>query len=75
MADGVGIPALGEHRHRHHAANRLAELPWLAYGVHHLAEQVLVADVLCLLAAARALDYFTAEPLYLVGSYLSEIQV
>ena len=75
MADGVGIPSLGEHRNRHNAANRLAKLLWLAYRVHHLAEQILVANVLGLLAAARALDYFTAEPLYLVSSYLSEIRV
>ena len=44
VGDGVGVPALGEHRDRDDAADRLAELAVLADGVHHLAQQVLVGD-------------------------------
>jgi len=38
VGDGVGIPALGKHGHRHHAANRVAQATGLADGVHHLAQ-------------------------------------
>ena len=53
VGDGVGVPPLGEHRDRDDAADRLAELARLADGVHHLAQQVLVGDVLGLLAGRR----------------------
>ena len=45
VGDGVGVPALGEHRDRHDAADLLAELARLADGVHHLAQQVLVGEL------------------------------
>ena len=37
MGDIVGVPALGEHGHRHHAADGLAQAAGLAYGVHDFA--------------------------------------
>ena len=55
MGDGVGVPALGQHRDRHDAADVLAELAGLADRVHHLAQQVLVGQVLGVAAGeARA---------------------
>ena len=45
VGDGVGVPALGEHRDRDDAADLLAELAPLADGVHHLAQQVLVGQL------------------------------
>ena len=44
MGDSVGVPAFGQHGHRHDAANLLAETPWLADGVHDLAQKVLIRD-------------------------------
>jgi hypothetical protein len=46
VRDGVGVPPLGEHGDRDDALDLLAELAGLADGVHHLAEQVLVGDLL-----------------------------
>ena len=46
MGDRVGVPALGEHRDADDAADLLAELAPLADGVHHLAQQVAVVDLL-----------------------------
>ena len=46
VGDGVGVPALGEHRDRHDAADLLAEPARLADRVHHLAQEVLVGDLL-----------------------------
>ena len=45
VGDGVGVPALGEHGDRDHAADVLAELALLADGVHRLAQQVGVGDL------------------------------
>ena len=42
----VAVPALGEHRHGHDAADVLAELALLADRVQHLAHQVFVGQVL-----------------------------
>ena len=36
----IGIPALGEHRDRHNAANLTAKPPLLSNRIHHLAKQV-----------------------------------
>jgi hypothetical protein len=44
MGDRVGVPALGEHRHRHDAADVLAELARLADRVHRLAQEVAVGE-------------------------------
>ena len=45
MGDGVRVPALGEHRDRHDAADLLAQAVLLADGVHDLAQEVLVGDL------------------------------
>ena len=37
VGDGVGVPALGQHRYRDDAADLLAEAARAADGVHHLA--------------------------------------
>ena len=39
VGDGVGVPAFGQHRYGHHAANLLAEAAGTANRVHHLAQQ------------------------------------
>ena len=75
VGDGVGVPALGEHRDRDDAADLLAEPAGLADGVHHLAQQVLVGDVLGLLAVAGALDDLAPEALDLVGGHGAEVVV
>ena len=75
VGDGVGVPALGEHRNRDHAADRAAELAGLADGVHDLAEQFLVGDVLGGAGVAGALDDLAAEALDLVGGHVAEVVV
>jgi hypothetical protein len=40
MRHCVGVPALGEHRYRHDAADVGAEPARAANGIHHLAEQI-----------------------------------
>ena len=45
VGDGVGVPAFGEHRHGDDAADVLAELALLADGVHRLAQQVGVGQL------------------------------
>ena len=54
VGDGVGVPALGQHRDADDAADVLAEPARLADGVHHLAQQVLVGEVVGV-AAGEAL--------------------
>ena len=72
MGDGVRIPAFGEHGHRNHAANRIAQTTYLAHRVHHLAQQVLLADALAGLGVTGALDDFAAESLDLVGRHTAK---
>ena len=62
---GVAVPALGEHRHGHDAADVLAELARLADRVQHLAHQVFVGQVLGV-AAGEALAVLGLEVLDLV---------
>ncbi len=75
MGDGVGIPSLGEHRDRDDAADRTAKLAGLADGVHDLAEQFLIGDVLAGAGIAGALDNFAAKALDFVGSHAAKIVV
>ena len=51
VGDGVGVPALGQHRDRDDAADVLAEPARLADRVHDLAQEVLVGELVG--AAAR----------------------
>ena len=69
VGDGVGVPALGEHGHRHHAAHGVAEAPGFADCVHHFAQQILLADVFGLAAVAAALDDLAAKALDLVSGH------
>ena len=73
MGYGVGIPPFGEHGHRYHATDVLPQPAVLADGVHHLAEQFLLGDIVGLFPVAGALDAFPAEPLDLVGGGPAEI--
>ena len=75
MGDGVGVPAFGEHRDRDDAADGAAELAGLADGVHDLAEQFLIGDVLAGAGIAGALDDLAAEALDLVGGHAAEVVV
>ena len=62
-----GVPALGEHRDRHHAAGGAAEPARHADGVHCFAQQVLVREAFGLAAVAGARDDLAAEALDLVA--------
>ncbi len=53
----------------------LAQAPGLADGVHHLAQQVLVGDVVARARVAGALDDLAAEALDLVGGHGAEVVV
>ena len=75
MRDGVGVPAFGEHRDRDDAADGATELAGLADGVHDLAEQFLIGDVLAGAGIAGALDDLTAKALDLVGGHAAEVVV
>ena len=75
VGDGVGVPAFGEHRDRDDAADGAAELAGLADGVHDLAQQFLVGDVLAGTRVAGALDDLAAEALDLVGGHAAEVVV
>ena len=75
MGDGVGVPALGEHRDRDHAADVGAQAALLADGIHDLAQQVLVAEVVGLAGVAGALDNLAAEAGDLVGGHGAEVGV
>ena len=75
VADGVRIPPFGKHRHRHHAANRIPQPTRLAYGVHDLAEQSRVADVLGLAGVAGAFDDLSPKAFDLVRGHVAEVLV
>ena len=72
VGDGVGVPALGEHRDADDAADLLAQLAGLADRVHDLAQQVLVGQVLGR-AAGEALAVLGLELLDLGGGDLLEL--
>ena len=72
MGDGVGVPALGEHRHRDDTPNPAAERARLADGVHHLAEQVLVGEISGVLLAAGAFHDLPPKSLDLVSGHGAE---
>ena len=73
VRDGVGVPALGEHRHGDDAADVLAELAGLADGVQHFAHQVFVGQVLGV-AAGKALAVLGLEFLDLRRGQLLEVR-
>src|SRR6218665_1541343 len=67
MGHGVGVPALGQHGDGDHASDGVPQPARLAHGVHHLAQQVLVGDLLAGLGVPRSLDDFAAESVDLIG--------
>ena len=67
VGDGARVPALGEHRHRYHAAGGAPEPARDADGVHHFAQQVVVGKALGLAAVAGAFDDLPAKALDLIG--------
>ena len=75
VGDGVGVPALGEHRDGDDAADGAAELAGLADRVHDLAEQFLIGDVVAGAGVAGALDDLAAEALDLIGGHGAEVVV
>jgi hypothetical protein len=73
---GVSVPPFRQHRDRHHAADVFAEPPFPADGVHHLAQQIRIGDILRgLLAGAGALNHFPLELLNFRACDLAEIRV
>ena len=75
VADGVGIPPFGEHRDRHHAADRIPQPARFAHRVHDLPEQVLVADFLGLEAVAGALDDLPPKAVDLIGRHFAKVPI
>ena len=75
VGDGVRVPSLGQHRHRDHAADRVAERARLPDGVHHFTKQLLVGDVVSVTAISGALDPLPPKALDLVGGDLAEVPV
>ena len=75
VRDRVGVPALGEHGHRHHAADAAAELTSLANGVHDLPQKLLVGDVVASAGVATSLHNLAPEALDLVCSHATEVVV
>ena len=75
MGDGVGVPAFGEHRDGDDAADGTAKLAGLANGVHDLAEQFLVGDVVAGTGITAALHDLAAKAFDLVGGHAAEVVV
>ena len=73
VGDGARVPALGEHRHRYHAAGGAAQPVRHPHGVHHFAQQVLVGKALGLAAVAGARDDLPAKTLDLIRSRGPEV--
>ena len=72
VRDRVRVPAFRQHRHGHHAADRLAQPPRLSDRVHHLAENRLLAQLLRLGVLAPG-DHLALEHLDLRGGRLAEV--
>ena len=75
MGDGVGVPAFGQHRHRDHAADLLAEPAGAADGVHHLAQQLALAGLALHAAGAFARGELALELLDLRAGRVAEALV
>ena len=61
VGDGIRVPSFGQHRDRYDAADAFAQAPFPADGVHHLAQQIRVGDLLGGLSAGATLDHFALE--------------
>ncbi|MNK95194.1 hypothetical protein D3C87_1154200 [compost metagenome] len=75
VGHGIGIPAFGEHGHRHDATDLLTQAALLANGVHHLTQQFAIAQVFSLSAVAGTLDDLALEAFDFVSSHTPEIVV
>src|SRR4051794_32258733 len=72
VGDSVGVPTFGEHRDANYAAHSLAELALLADGVHDLAKQVFVSQVVDVGAGSAAAQVLL-ERLDLAGGRIPEV--
>ncbi|MDT4852850.1 hypothetical protein FQZ97_870990 [compost metagenome] len=75
VGNGIGIPTFCEHRYRHNAADRAAQLPCLADRVHNLAQELLIRDLVSCACIPAAFDDLAAETLDLIGSHAAEVVV
>ena len=75
VGHGVGVPSLGEHRDGDHTADVSAQAAGLADGVHHLAQKVLVSEVVGLAGVTGALNDLAPEAVDLVGGHGAEVVV
>ncbi len=75
VSHGIGVPAFGQHRDGNNATHLLAEPFWLADGVHHLAQQVLVRDVVGGADVTRALYDLPAEAVDFICRHLAKVLV
>jgi hypothetical protein len=64
-----------EHRNRHNAADGAAKLSGLTNGVHDLAKQFLVGNVVTGVRIASALYDLAAEAIDLVGGHSTKIVI
>ena len=69
------VPPLGKHRHRDHTAHRLAQTIDLTDRIHHLAQQLLVGNILAVGEIAGALNLIAAEALDLIGGHRAEVGI
>ena len=70
---GAGVPPLGEHGHRHHAADVLPQPAFLADCVHRFAQEFLLRYLVGLLPVASAFLALPPEPFDQVGSGAAEV--
>ena len=75
VRDGVGVPALGQHRNRNDTANRFAQASGLADRIHHFAQQILVGEIVRLSLVAGALQNFAAKAFNLIRRHTAKIRV
>ena len=69
---GVGIPAFGEHGHRDHASDALAQTAAATDGVHHLAQQILIGNISSV-AGAHPRGALTLELLDFDRRHIAEV--
>ena len=75
MRDGVRVPSFRQHRDGNDTTNLLAQPVLLADGVHHLAQQVLVRDVVGGADVARPLDDLAPEAVDFIRRHFAEVFV
>ena len=73
MRHRVGVPAFGEHRDGHDAADGFAQAAELADGVHNFAQQFLIGDIVGRALVAGALDDLAPKAVNLVGGHVRKL--